>query len=139
MTAERDIVGEVLEMVQANHEESGMPFDLDVNEDLYRTSPNIKVFHMDDDDGKIVGYAVYMVVPHQHHQTKVMAFCDVVYVVPEWRGSAVVEFLKAAEAALVDVNEVSAILYGMPVGKHEDLMKALGCEARRTEYIKVTE
>lgn len=140
MTAkERDIVGEVLTMVQANHEESGFPFDLKVNEDLYRNSEFVKIFHMDDEDGNMVGYAVYMVNFHQHHMDKIMAFCDVVYVDPEYRGQGVVEFLTAAEAALSEVFDICAILYSMPTDKHEGLMKALGMTARRTEYFKIIE
>lgn len=135
----RDIVGEVLKMVQANHKEAGFPFDLKVNEDLYRNSEYVKIFHMDDEDDNMVGYAVYMVNYHQHHMDHIMAFCDVVYVDPEYRGDGVVEFLKSAEAVLTEVFGIHAILYGMPIGKYEGLMEAIGMKPWRTEYMKITE
>jgi GNAT superfamily N-acetyltransferase len=40
-------------------------------------------------DGKLVGYAILIMQPHLHYADHVYAFVDVIYVLPEYRGSTI--------------------------------------------------
>lgn len=54
------------------------------------------------EEGKLVGYQVYIVTPHLHYKSSLTALSDVLYLAPEHRqGTTGIRLMKAAEEALV--------------------------------------
>ena len=76
---------------------------LDVNEDVYRLLEQSGALHITTarEQGRLVGYAAYIVGANAHYKTRIMAEADVFYMHPsQRRGTAGIRLLKAAEAAL---------------------------------------
>ena len=62
-------------------------------------------------NGALVGYNAFHVLPHIHSRYALYAFNDVLFIEPEHRGSAGVKLIRAAERKLKDLGVVR-IIYG---------------------------
>ena len=77
---------------------------VDIAEDTYRQAEQIgitRVYTARRDDGELVGYAAYFVLPNMHYRTRLMAESDVFFLSPEERrGLAGLRLLQYADKAL---------------------------------------
>lgn len=78
------------------------PVDIDL--DAYRRAEDadmLRIYTARDQDGKLVGYAAYFVMPNFHYQSKLVAEADVFFLLPEERrGLAGLRLLRFADAEL---------------------------------------
>ena len=125
----------VMADLEANHNESSpMPWELDVDPYVYLSSDNVKTFAMRDED-EIVGYCLCFIQEH-HHYSKTVAYLDVVYVQPEYRGTGSIRFIKYIESSLKELN-VEGILQGTTTQKDiSSLLKRLGYKPVEVQYFK---
>lgn len=118
-------------LAEVNHEESGHILPLNVDIAAYPESIT-KVFTLRDDN-VLVGYSIFLVVPHPHHKGKVFAINDVVYVKPEYRAESKKFFDSVEQNLSADVIQY-AMNYNKP---HDNLMKSMGYFPLEIVYHKV--
>lgn len=56
-----------------------------------------------DEGGRLVGYQVYIVMPHMHYKTSLTAMSDILFLAPEYRkGMTGIRLMKRAEDRLIE-------------------------------------
>jgi hypothetical protein len=90
------------------------------------------------DEGELVGYAVFWTHGHPHHDGKIFAINDLLYVKPEYRRSALVDgFLMFCEQELVLIG-CDVMTVSMKTNHdHPGLMGIHGFTATEKIYSKV--
>ncbi len=136
----KDIKEEMAPFLDNNHQESGTYPDmaLRVQWENYFALEELdicKTFTMRD-DGKLVGYSIFIVSSHSHYQENIFALNDVVYIDPESRGSDTIDFFNYCETELL-VAGAQVISYNMPTSDSmKRLMTAIGHEHVESTYMK---
>lgn len=119
-------VEEMKPMAVAHYEEVGhWDLPVDVDWDFYRNSPAVRTFTVRE-QGKLVGYAVFLVAPDKHLGNRPMAIADAVYVDPQWRGrTTAYRFVRWCEEQLKP--EVFAVYHGTKMAAQwSNLLEAQG-------------
>lgn len=99
------VLPEILPLLQDNHAEAqrdNYGTELDPDWDQYRTMETcglLKIFTARE-DGKLVGYDIFIVGPHRHAVGSRVAINDMTYVVPEYRGFTAVLLIKKSDISL---------------------------------------
>ena len=91
--------------------------EVDVDWETYRKVQDMGMFqfYMARVDGALAGYAGYLVAPSLHHKNSCRALCDLIYVVPHFRGGEVFStLLSYAETDLMALG-ASRILQGVRI------------------------
>jgi len=114
-------------------------------EDMYIT-PNYDVYQAGDEQDalriytmrngeELVGYSAFWLMNHPHHDGKIFAANDLVYIRPEHRGEMAMKFFEYVERQLEGVD---AITYTFKVEHdHPELMEYLGMTHTEKVYTKV--
>lgn len=135
-----DLKPELEVLIQANHDESGLYKDMELTPmwEAYYAMDDMGMFQAFTmrEEGKLVGYSLFMSSPHMHYSATEWALNDVVYVDPEYRGANTVDFFNFVEDELT-VRGVDVITYHMKALKpFEKLMGALGFKHAENTYTK---
>jgi len=89
------------------------------------------------DNGRLVGYSMFICTPALHYMSHVVAYNDAIYVVPELRGAAGRALIQVAERELI-ARGASKIVYHFKVAHDRGpLMDKLGYEAAENIYEKL--
>jgi len=103
--------------------------------DAYADAENLFIYTMRANDD-LVGYAAFWVFEHPHHEGRVWAMNDLVYVHPGHRGEMALKYFEFIDKQL-DVCD--AITYTFKVKHdHPELMEHLGYKHTEKVYTKVT-
>ena len=103
-----DLFGEMVPLLERHWDEVALKDafgPVDVNEDAYRQIEEAGCLHVTTarESGRLVGYAVYFIVPNLHYRTRLVAEADVFFLLPEYRqGLAGLRLMQAADRALVE-------------------------------------
>ena len=93
-----DVWDEALELIQANHEETGAGDGEEFKPDRARYEQfweiNLIRAFTARWEGGLVGYALFFVTPHLHYPKLLTAQQDVLYVVPKFRGRGALRFIR---------------------------------------------
>lgn len=100
-----DIWDEALALAKLNHLETGALSheDFQPNQTRYLALEKDRLlwtFTARTEDNRLVGYALFLVVPHLHYPSMTWAMQDVLYVHPEFRGVGAVRFMMRQDSAL---------------------------------------
>ena len=83
---------ELAPLVWAHHREIGDKDsgEVDVAWGIYTQMQEVKgyEFIVAREDDAVVGYCGFLIMPDLHHQTQILAVCDLLYVVPDFRPGA---------------------------------------------------
>lgn len=111
-----DLINEMRPLLQRHWREIAMADafgPVDIADDVYRSAEDggmTRVYTARRDDGALVGYAAYFVLPNMHYRTKLVAESDVFFLAPEERrGLAGLRLLQYADKALT-AEGVAAII-----------------------------
>lgn len=87
----------------------------------------LRIFTIRDSSYKLIGYGIYFVAQNLHYATAVLAQCDMIYVVPEYRGGMGEKFISWIDESLKSegVNAVS---------HHAKVYYDFGSMLKRLEY-----
>jgi len=90
------------------------------------------------DEDELIGYAIYMVVPHLHHRDKLYANNDMIFIQEPYRKSLVGRDLVVyAEKDLKENVEVDVIMIAMKAHKpFQNLLEKQGYELLEYNYAK---
>jgi GNAT superfamily N-acetyltransferase len=90
------------------------------------------------ENGKLIGYAIFIISYNLHYKDHVYAHNDIVYLSKDYRGSGLaVELFQIAELKLKENYNVDVINVSMKVAlPFDDLMKYLGFEYIERTYSK---
>ena len=85
-----DVIEEIEPLLQMHWREIAHYQDIPLAPDWewYRTSPIVRVFTARD-EGRLVGYAVFLVVRNKHYMTSLQGMQDIMFLLPEYRGRTV--------------------------------------------------
>jgi len=112
---------------------------LSVDDEKYRVMENAGLLHIVTarDDGALVGYFLSIMSVHPHYKEHSYAVNDVLYVVPDGRGSDIaVDMFKFAETELKKLD-ISVIVLHMKVKKtFKSLVDYLGYDHAEMIYTK---
>lgn len=111
--------------------------------DRYEAMDKLGLLHIttardETSDGKMLGYLLYIVMPHLHYSTSLTALGDVLYLVPEARlGTTGIRLIKIAEDSLKG-RGVQRILQNVKLA-HDwgPILKRMGFTEFETIYQKV--
>lgn len=111
--------------VRFNYHEMQLDPDWDKYE-LLRQAGSFK-FYTIRDWGELVGYASFIIDTHLHFKGHKFAYCDTIYVLPQFRNKLTVpKFIKYCEKSLAAID-VEVIQIGTTkTNKHERFMKGMG-------------
>lgn len=102
--------------------------------DTYQDATNLIIYTMRCDD-ELVGYAAFWISEHPHHEGKVFAMNDLVYVHPDHRGEMALKFFEYIDKQL---KICDAITYTFKVtADHPELMEYLEYQHTEKVYTKV--
>ncbi len=99
------VLPEILPLLADNHAEAQQETygtELDPDWDQYRQMESLGLLSIFTarDDGKLVGYDIFIVGPHRHALASKVAINDMTYVMPEYRGFTAVLLVKKSDKAL---------------------------------------
>lgn len=103
------VLPEILPLLHDNHAEAqGKTYgtELDPDWDQYRQMEKcglLKIFTARD-DGRLIGYDIFIVGPHRHAIGSRIAINDMTYVIPEYRGFTAVMLIKKSDKALREMG-----------------------------------
>ena len=89
----QDIFDEAMPLLRAHYREIAHHQDIPLDPDFerYKHLEDLNVLRCytarDDEDGRLLGYAVFIVSPNLHYRKSIQAMQDVLYVRPENRGT----------------------------------------------------
>jgi L-amino acid N-acyltransferase YncA len=101
-----DVYAEAIPLLIAHYEEIAWNKDkIQLDPDLERykmleRQGKLKIYTLRNDEGRLVGYAAWLVLAHLHYKSTLCAANDVIYVAPAARGIAGTRLLKFSEAEL---------------------------------------
>lgn len=99
-----DVWAEALPMLTANHAETGILTSEDFKPSKSRfealESVNVLKLFTAREAGKLVGYALFLVVPHLHFSGKLWAQQDAMFILPEYRGFSGAKFIQYTDTEL---------------------------------------
>ena len=133
-----DLVPEMQELFKEHWEEIANykdKFPLNPRYDQYRLLDNAKLLHTMTarEDGKIIGYCVFIVMPHMHYQDCLFAMNDVIFVSKKYRhGSVGTKLLMFAKEELTKLGVDRACLHVKVNHDFSPLLERLGFT--KTEY-----
>lgn len=90
-------------------------------------------------NGALIGYAVFAVEQHIHFRSTCYATCNVLYVLPKFRGYAGGRLLRRSEELLADLG-VRKIIHSVPLASNEKLgalLQRLGYSHTEAFYCKL--
>lgn len=87
-------------------------------------------------DGKLVGYAIFLVVPHLHYGGMVWAAQDVLFVHPDHRGRLSVEFVRWMDEKLAAEGVECIHRHVTEKLDYSGLLRSEGYEKIETGYVK---
>lgn len=92
------------------------------------------------DEGRLIGYSVFFMIPHMHYRDHMFAMNDIIFLLPEYRGTmAGADLVQFAEKELKGVG-VSYITYHfkthLPFGKGLEFLGYEHCENMFGKYIE---
>lgn len=102
-----DLLGEMRTLLERHWNEVAVKEisgPLDINEDAYRAldAGGHLILVTAREEGKLTGYAAYILAPNLHYRSRAVAEADVFYLAPEYRkGLAGLRLLQAAERECV--------------------------------------
>lgn len=137
-----DVKGEALPLLARHWEEIALDKEtvpLDPDWDLYRKIEDAGIYHVTTarKDGRLVGYAAYVLSGNFHYRSLYEAVVDIFFLAPELRkGSAGMRLLQAAEQALVAKGVNKIVTKDKLHFSLAPLMKRMGYRAIETVYIK---
>ena len=110
-----DIWDEIQPLLNKHWQEIGhyksIPLDPDKNVYLALEEKKMsRVYVARKEDGAMIGYAVYFINHHPHHQSSLQAVSDIVYIVPECRGGVGTLLIKSCNERLA-AEGVEVIYY----------------------------
>ena len=90
------------------------------------------------EDGRLIGYAIFIIAKNLHYSDHIYAHNDVVYLEKGRRGSGLaIDIFKYSEATLKENYDVDVVNVSMKVAfPFDDLMKHLGFEYIERTYSK---
>lgn len=87
-------------------------------------------------DNRLIGYAVFFIVPHMHSQKVIQAIQDVIYVRPEFRGITAVRFMKYMDSELAAIP-VTMIYRNVNVNNdYSRTLKRMGYELVESGWVR---
>jgi len=110
----------------ARHQDT-VPLDPDMKQ--YTALQDMGALHtlVAREEGKIIGYTVYIMMPHLHYKQNMFAYNDLIYVDQAHRGSRVgYTLLKKAEEYLKDKGADSITVHMKPEHSFEGLLNKMG-------------
>jgi len=125
-------VDEALALFKEHYEEIAERTDvieLDPDLDRYKTLENAKILevHTARDDGKLVGYSLWMVVNHLHYKKSVTASSDILYIHPDYRkGLLGYRFLKWTTEEIKKRSPQRILFHMKPFLDYGHLVERLG-------------
>ena len=129
-------LAEVAEQCEHNKQEAS-PLDWPLDVDPYNyLNGSTRVFVIINSDDEIVGYSIFRITEHPHHQSKLIGYQDVIYIHPDYRkGIAGLKFYKYIEKELSE--EVDALIISHTFKKDlSPLFERMGYNALEISYIK---
>ena len=101
--------------------------------DTLDTMGVIKIYTVRADDG-LIGYAIYVVMPHMHYRQNVWARCDLIWIKPEYRRAHIGKGLLAFVEAQLALEGVS-VMHTTGKTAHPELLALLLSEGHEhTEF-----
>lgn len=134
-----DFIKEAIPLMLANNHEIDLfkeKLDLDFQAyyDLEKAGSTI-AFTARTDEGKLIGYCIFLLYSHLHHRTKLVASQDVIYVDPAYRTCGL-KLLRYTETELKALG-VNYILQSAPkISRLGKVLERLGYEELETLYIR---
>lgn len=135
-----DAWSEMTPLIRANHAETGVlderEFAPDFDRYQHLEASGIARLFTIRDGMKLVGYAVFLVVPHLHYPDLQWALQDVLFVLPEHRGPRAIRFIRWTDEELK--ADGAHIVY-RHVSKGRDYsrtLERLGYTAAETSFIR---
>lgn len=140
-----DIIDEFREIVKDHYHEIALyqdrvPLDPDYGRYIAMDEAGIVCCVTARDEGKLVGYAIFFVMPHIHYKSTVFAMNDILYLAPEYRGGSLgVDLLTISESILITLG-ANVVQLHMKVHKPwHKLAEACGYSMGEYTYSKVLE
>jgi len=133
---------DILPLLQMEWEEAGLGFGFGIDPDWKQyvsmeDSGMLYVFTARD-EGKLVGYIVFLMTPSLHHRGLKNATMDLFYILPEYRkGLLAMKLLKFAEGHLRHDFCKIILLSCFDGSRVGDLYDRLGYRAIETSFVKV--
>lgn len=145
----KDIIDDIKPLIIRNWQETGFYKDIPLDPDFERyvntdDSGFLRIFTARNGDGELCGYAIFFVVPHLQFRSSLQASQDVIYLDPECRGIAGVNFIRWCEDELRKEGVQLLMQHiSCKTEKTLDLFKNLGYEeveiilGKRLDYAEV--
>ena len=140
-----DIVSELAPLLHGQWEELGLYRDIvpmDMDWDTYARASASGSLHVTTgrDNGRLIGWYVNMVFPHQHYKTTLYGFNDFYYVIPEYRvGTVGLQLFMAMEECLRSIGVKALISISKKHRPVDSVFLRLGWQEAGTTYLKVLE
>lgn len=136
-----DIVEDLKELIGANHEETG-PFpqrEFKPNLEMYKSLSDrgsLAIFVAVDGD-TLIGYGVFLLVPHMWYDNFLVAQSDIIYVKPENRGIDSKEFIEFMDEKLYSYFGVEGIVINVHAKRDfSGLLENMGYQHAGSSYSK---
>jgi hypothetical protein len=119
--------------------------------DVIKFDPNIERYgqlydlgvievHTARDDGKLVGYSVWMIFPHMHYKSSMTASSDILYIHPDYRkGLMGFGFLRWTIEEIKKRNPQRILLHVKPFIDYGPILERLGAKYFEKTYSIVLE
>lgn len=123
---------EAVELFKKHYEEVAERQDvieLDPNIERYNQLYNAKTLeiHTARDDGKLIGYSLWVVVNHLHYKKSITASSDVIYISPEYRqGMLGYKFIKWTTEEIKKRNPQRILFHMKPFLDYGKIVERLG-------------
>jgi len=132
--------GEGEALMQAHHREVGIVPDEDFEpnkEQFFKIERdgNLRLFTIRDQE-ELVGYSVFIIVPHLHYRNEKWAYQDTLYVAPGYRGLCAYRFMEWVDRQLADMS-VKTILRSVTVNKdYSRSLERIGYQKFETGFMR---
>lgn len=131
---------DMLPLINEHWYEVGMERDMPPDPDLttyehLEKGKCLKVYTARSDDGELIGYCVMFVMPDIHYKDNIKASCDMLYLLPEYRGNGL-RFLEFVEKDLLE-SRVKIVYHSVrPQKDYSKSLLAIGYRFEEKLYSK---
>lgn len=132
---------ELLPLLAKNHAETGAlqsgEFQPDGERFMAMDQAEVaRLYTARNQDGELVGYAVFFVIKHMHYGSTQWALQDVLYFLPEYRGISSVRFLKWTDQELRSLGVDVICRHVSEKRDYSRTLKRLGYQPVETAYMR---
>jgi hypothetical protein len=136
---------EAMELFNRHYEEIAertdvIKLDPDFNRYQILKDKNALEIHTIRDDGVLVGYSLWFIVPHIHYKSSIYATSDILYIAPEYRkGMTGVKFIKWSVEEVKKRNPQKIVFHVKPFLDYSPILERMGANYFEKIYSIVME